>query len=81
MIKVNLEPFGFPCDVELHGGIQENWTGGKRLLFLFGENHRDREMKRLSVLNACTLVDAGVVGCAGTEIPLDYLGVVLSATG
>jgi hypothetical protein len=30
-------------------------------------------MKKLNVLNACALVDAGVVGCVGTEECLDEI--------
>jgi hypothetical protein len=70
MTKIDLRPFGFEKDVEAHGTIEATWSGGKRLVLLFGENHRDREMKRLNVVNACRLVDAGGVGCAGTEIPM-----------
>jgi hypothetical protein len=73
MATLQLQPFGIPCDVEVHGTVQESWSEGKRLLFLFGENHRDREMKRLNVVNACRLVDAGVVGCVGTEVPMEDL--------
>jgi hypothetical protein len=74
MTKLDLRTFGFEREVEVYGTIEASWVGGNRVLFLFGENHRDREMKRLNVLNACTLVDARVVGCVGTEIPLDDLG-------
>jgi hypothetical protein len=44
------------------------------LVFLFAENHRDWEMKQSNVLDACALASAGVLGCAGTEVPLDELG-------
>lgn len=74
MESLDLRPFGFPLDIEVHGSVEGSWCGGDRLVFLFGENHRDREMKRLNVENACRLVDAGVVGCAATEVPLDDLG-------
>ena len=70
MTKLDLRPFGIERDLEIHGTVEATWSGGNRLVFLSGENHRDREMKRLHVLNACKLVDAGVVGCAGTEIPM-----------
>jgi len=68
MVQLDLHPFGFPTTVEVHGTVEALWSGGKGLIFLFGENHRDREMKRLYVENACMLVDRGIVGCAGTEI-------------
>lgn len=73
MMHLDLRPFGFQRDVELHGTVEATWAGGKRLVFLFGENHSDREMKRLNVLNACNLVDSDVVGCAGTEVPVTVL--------
>lgn len=76
MTKLDLRPFGFDQDVEIHGTVEATWSGGKRLVFLFGENHRDREMKRLYVLNACVLVNAGVVGCAGTEEPLEEMNAI-----
>jgi hypothetical protein len=38
--------------VTLHGTVEAIWSGGKRLVFLFGENHRDRDVKRLYVVNA-----------------------------
>jgi hypothetical protein len=67
---LDLRAFGFDCDVGVDGIIEASWAGGKRLLFLFAENHRDREMKRFNILNAYALIDAGVVGCAGTEVPM-----------
>src|SRR5436190_8886151 len=73
MATIDLRPFGFDCNVAVHGTIKESWSGGNRLVFLFGENHREMEMKRCYVVNACKLVDAGVVGCAGTEIPMAHL--------
>jgi hypothetical protein len=76
MTNLDLRPFGFQCNVEVRGAVEESWSGGKRLLFLFGENHRDRDMKRLYVLNACVLIDAGVVGCVGTEEPLEEMNAI-----
>jgi hypothetical protein len=70
MTELDLEQFGVKQRLLLHGSIEACWTGGRRLVFLFGENHRDREMKRLYVSNACKLVDAGIVGCVGTEVPM-----------
>jgi hypothetical protein len=79
MTKFDLQPFGFQFEVEVHGTIEESWAGGKRLLFLFGENHKDREMKRSSVLNACLLIDARMVGCVGTEEPLVEINAIGAA--
>ena len=70
MTELDLRPFGFEQSVEVHGTVETSWSDGERLLFLFGENHRDREMKRLYVVNACRLVDTEVVGCVGTEVPM-----------
>jgi hypothetical protein len=70
MAALNLRPFGFMNEVEVHGTVETIWAGGNRLVFLFGEDHRDRQMKQLNVENACRLVDARVVGCAGTEVPM-----------
>lgn len=78
MTQIDLRPFGFTCEVEVHGKIEKTYRGGRRLLFLFGENHRDREMKRLNVLNACALLNAGVVGCVATEDPLVELDMLTS---
>jgi hypothetical protein len=73
MTELDLRPFRIGRSVQVHGTVESNWAKGERLLLLFGENHRDREMKRLNVLNARALVDAGVVGCAGTEVPMANL--------
>src|SRR5437867_4253850 len=78
VLTLDLRPFGFQCESEARGTVEKSWLEGKRLVFLFTENHRAREMKRLNVLNACFLYDRGVVGCAGTEIPLDDLNSLTS---
>jgi hypothetical protein len=70
MPTLDLSRFGFACQVDLHGTVETSWSDGDRVVFLFGENHRDRDMKRLNVLDACRLIDAGVVGCVGTEVPM-----------
>jgi hypothetical protein len=67
MTKVDLRPFGFACDFDCHGQVYLSARAGQRLLFLLGENHKDRAMVRLNVLNACRLSDLGVVGCVGVE--------------
>ena len=67
MPTLDLSRFGFACQVDLHGTVETSWSDGDRVVFLFGENHRDRDMKRLNVLDACQLINAGVVGCVGTE--------------
>jgi hypothetical protein len=72
-MNLDLRSFGFQRDIAVHGAVEATWSGGKRLVFLFAENHRDREMKRLYVVNSCKLVDGGVVSCAGTEIPMTEL--------
>jgi hypothetical protein len=78
MNTMDLRQFGFQCDFEAHGKVEGSCLEGKRLVFLFAENHSDREMKRLNVLNACSLYDRGVVGCVGTEIPLGDLNMQTS---
>ncbi len=55
MAMLDLRPFGLQRDVELQGTVAESWTEGKRLVFLFGENHMDREMIGRNLLSACTL--------------------------
>ncbi len=74
MTKLDLHPFGFPCDVEVHGVVEDAWSGRGRLAFVIGENHKDREMKRLNLLDACALCDLGIVGCVGVEETLKDLG-------
>jgi hypothetical protein len=67
MTKLDLRPFGFACDAEVHAAVEDSWSKGSRLVFLVGENHKDREMKRRNLLDACALCNLGVVGCAGVE--------------
>jgi hypothetical protein len=77
MTKLDLHPFGFQCEAEIHAAVEDTWSGGDRLVFVVGENHRDREMKRLNLLDACALCDLDIVGCAGVEDTLmgfGYLG-------
>jgi hypothetical protein len=74
MTTVDLRPFGFECDATIHANIQDSWSGGSHLAVVVGENHKDQDMKRLNLLDACALCDLGVVGCAGVEEPLDNLG-------
>jgi hypothetical protein len=38
MTKLDLRPFGFQCEVEIHGTIEASRLGVNRLLVLFGEN-------------------------------------------
>src|SRR5439155_22560913 len=73
MAIVELRQFGSECDFEFHGSVTDSWSGGKRLLFLFGENHKDREMIRLNLLNACRLCNLGVLRCVGVEEPTEDL--------
>lgn len=70
MSMLPLRALGFAEDVEIRGTICDQWRGGRRLVILFGESHRDRQMKRLNVSDALALVTAEVVGCVGTEVPL-----------
>jgi len=67
MTCVDLRPFGFQCDVEAHGAVVDSWSGGSRLVFLIGENHKDREMKRLNLQDACSLCNLGILACVGVE--------------
>jgi hypothetical protein len=62
MPTLDLSAFGFHRRVNVVGIVEAEWLGGFRLAFLFGANHKDGGMKRLNVLNACALIDAGVVG-------------------
>jgi hypothetical protein len=65
-----LDLSAFGCEtVALTGTLTIDQRGG-RMVFLMGENHTVPEMKMANVRNALKLIDAGVVGCAGTEIPL-----------
>jgi hypothetical protein len=52
MTKLDLRPVGFPCGVEVHAAAMQNRSGGSRLKFLIGENHKDRETKRPNLLTA-----------------------------
>jgi hypothetical protein len=73
MPVLNLTSVGLDRQVELGGEVESDWLEGRGLVFLFAENHRDRAMKRANVLNACRLIDAGVAGSLGTEVPMAEL--------
>jgi hypothetical protein len=79
MNEIDLRKFGIECTCPIHGTVAESWCGESGLIFLFGENHRDREMKRLNVLNARNLFDCKAVECIGTEIQLRDFGALTKA--
>ena len=64
---LNLTPFGFNFEVELHGRIERQWAGGTGLVFVFDEWHDDQDMIRDNLFDSCMLIDAGIVACVGVE--------------
>lgn len=71
MKKIDLKSFGLPIDCQVFGNIEDWYNGDKGILFVFGEKHRDRGMIRHNLLNACILINTGVIACVGTEDVLE----------
>jgi hypothetical protein len=67
MRQILLSNFGYQCEFSFHGKLDDSWSEGTRLVFLFGERHRKPPIIWPNVLNACELIRLGVVGCVGVE--------------
>jgi hypothetical protein len=77
MSRLDLSANGKSFAVDLTRTVEQCRVGAGWPVFLFGEYHSDRAMKKGNVLDACRLIDAGIVGFVGTEMPmadLDRLG-------
>lgn len=76
-VFLNFGPLKIAKSVELYGRrLSHNGDiDSGCIILLFGENHKDKRMIDLNVLNACKLFDNGLLHCAGVEEPeIDFAG-------
>lgn len=67
MPTIDLRPFGFDRAFTFLGRVIDQGETGDRLLFLFDEEHHNRQWIGCNVLNACDLDDLGLLGFVGVE--------------